>query len=250
MKLDFLVPGFSKCGTTTLCSLLNDHPDLFIPDVKELNFFAWKWDRGWDWYDSYFAVQPSGTMAGEGSQGYASAEYADVSARRLSEHFPDLKLIFVARDPVSRLASSYREMHHNGYKYGVYPPFSMLESLQQLPNMIHDTQYWRCINLFRNYFSDDQIHVAFFEDFVADPAATLRTCFEFLHVDPNAFTGDVTRKKNSAAEKLHDTATMRRIRNSATASKMWDRMSHRRRESVERILRYASSVQGPGRMGC
>lgn len=33
--LDFLVPGISKCGTTSLCALLNQHPHLFIPEEKE-----------------------------------------------------------------------------------------------------------------------------------------------------------------------------------------------------------------------
>ncbi len=49
MQIDFIVPGFSKCGTTTLCDMLNSHEDVFIPPAKEPGYFAENFDRGWDW---------------------------------------------------------------------------------------------------------------------------------------------------------------------------------------------------------
>ena len=211
MHLDFVVPGFSKCGTTTLCSLLNEHPELFVPEVKEFNFFAWHWNKGWPWYRSHFN-QSSKPYHGEGSQGYSSAEYAEISAQRMAEHYPDTRLIFVARNPVTRLASSFREMHQNGYKYGVNTPWDMLDALIELPNMIADTEYWKCISIFRKYFSDDQIQVFFFEDFTRDPAPVLRTCFEFLGVDPDFEVPNSRRSRNAAAEKCYDTPLMRAIR--------------------------------------
>ena len=40
VDLKFIVPGFSKCGTTTLCSLINQHTDIFIPEEKEPWYFS------------------------------------------------------------------------------------------------------------------------------------------------------------------------------------------------------------------
>ena len=40
IKIDFLVPGFSKCGTTTLCALLAQHPAIYIPELKEPWYFS------------------------------------------------------------------------------------------------------------------------------------------------------------------------------------------------------------------
>ena len=65
-NVQFFVPGFSKCGTTTFCSLLGDHPEIFIPQCKEPNFFAMAYRRGWDWYTDLFEGS-DGRMCGEGS---------------------------------------------------------------------------------------------------------------------------------------------------------------------------------------
>ena len=39
-KPDFLVVGAAKSGTTSLFNYLNQHPDIYIPDVKECRFFS------------------------------------------------------------------------------------------------------------------------------------------------------------------------------------------------------------------
>ena len=38
-KPNVLVAGFPKCGSTFLYHLLKQHPDIFIPNIKELNYF-------------------------------------------------------------------------------------------------------------------------------------------------------------------------------------------------------------------
>ena len=40
MKPNFLVIGAMKCGTTSLCSLLDQHPDIFMSNPKETYFFS------------------------------------------------------------------------------------------------------------------------------------------------------------------------------------------------------------------
>ena len=39
-QLDFAVIGAGKCGTTSLYHALRAHPEVFLPSVKETNFFA------------------------------------------------------------------------------------------------------------------------------------------------------------------------------------------------------------------
>jgi hypothetical protein len=237
MHLDFVVPGFSKSGTTTLCSLLNEHPDLYIPRVKELNFFAWKWERGWAWYESFFYVCARGHLSGEGSEGYASAEYAEQSASRMAKYFPQTKLIFLARNPISRLASSFREMHHNGHVYGVHPSYSLGTALRELPNMMNDTRYWKCINVFRRYFPEDQIHVEISGDFMKDPAPILQRCFRFLGVNPSIDISNLNRNLNSASDKLYDTRLMRAIRTNRLGSRVWNSISLSSRDRIESTFR-------------
>ena len=40
MKLDFIVAGFRKCGTTSIYKVLSQHSQIYIPAVKEVDFFA------------------------------------------------------------------------------------------------------------------------------------------------------------------------------------------------------------------
>ncbi len=244
MHLDFLVPGFSKCGTTTLCALLSDHPDLFVPGLKEPNFFAWNWKSGWKWYEQFFKNGHKKRFHGEGSQGYASSEYAEVSACRIREFFPEVKLIFLARNPIPRLASSFREMHHHGHFYGAYPPYSIGAALREMPNMLRDTMYWNCISSFQRYFPEEQIHVAFSEDFRKDPGAVLKGCFEFLGVDSNVEIPNLNRKLNSGSEKLYDTPLMRYIRTRGI-KKVWYAIPIKKRRIIARKIGLRRPFEGP-----
>ncbi len=212
MKLDFVVPGFSKCGTTTLCSLLGEHPDIFIPAVKEPNFFAWKFDKGWDWYERHFDEASEHQLWGDGSTSYLSESLAKQSCQRIIQNFPNTRFIFIARNPVKRLESSFREFHHSGNAYGVQVSNDINEALQSLPNMIADSQYWSLINIYRDSVPDDHIHVLFLEDFQQDPAGELKKCFAFLEVDEEFRTPGLERQLNAGTTKYCDTKTLRLIR--------------------------------------
>jgi hypothetical protein len=36
---NFICPGAQKAGTTTLHNILKQHPDIFLPNLKEAHFF-------------------------------------------------------------------------------------------------------------------------------------------------------------------------------------------------------------------
>ena len=136
MRVDFLVPGFSKCGTTSLCSHLAKHPEVFIPEAKEPCFFAYNFEKGWQWYETFFKDAGAARIFGEGSTFYTAAEFEARTCERLFRHFPDVRLIFVARDPIARIESSYREHHHSGHKYGIDVPPSLGQALRKFRNII------------------------------------------------------------------------------------------------------------------
>jgi len=51
---DFLIIGAQKCGTTSLFYYLSQHPDLSLPKLKEIHFFDLNYEKGIDWYYSFF----------------------------------------------------------------------------------------------------------------------------------------------------------------------------------------------------
>ena len=231
-NIQFFVPGFSKCGTTTLCSLLGDHPEIFIPESKEPNFFAMAYRRGWDWYTDLFA-DADGRMSGEGSTFYTAKNFEDFAVENIAEHYPQAKIIFIARNPFTRIESSYREHHHSGHKYGVHVPHDLEQTLRDFPNIIDDTCYWSRLSAFRNRIDDQQIHTLFFEDLLANQELELKKCFEFLGVDSSFHVENPTRQLNPGSRKRYDTPVMRRIRTSKLASTAWSFIPERKRESLE-----------------
>jgi hypothetical protein len=211
--LSFIVPGISKCGTTTLCAMLAGHPQIFIPNVKEPNYFAMPADnRDHEHYIGLFSNAGPRQVIGEGSQLYSAHEFETMARDRIVAHNPDIKFIFMVRHPLERIESSFRELHHSGPNYVLNAPYTIKEAIDQFPALIQDTLYWQRINCYRQLFSDDNIMVIFLEDLKDDPHAIIKKCCEFLGVDA-AFTNTVHNiKLNTGKEKLYDSQLLRAMR--------------------------------------
>jgi len=100
----FLIPGAPKCGSTTLFRWLQSHPDVFMPERKEPNFFGQNWDKGLAWYADFFAEAGDRRAVGECSvwtMGQAEAP------ARVRATIPDVRLVFLLRDPARRAWSEY-----------------------------------------------------------------------------------------------------------------------------------------------
>jgi hypothetical protein len=245
VHLDFFVPGFSKCGTTTLCALLAEHPDIFIPEAKETNFFADAFDHGWEWYEKFFENARAGQTIGEGSTFYSSGEFAEMACTRILQYFPNARFIFIARNPVRRIESSYREFHHSGAIYGVNAPFSIGEALRSLPNMIEDTLYWTRLSTFRKHVPDSRLLTLLLENLERQPAVELARCFEFLGVTPSARIASTHRRLNPGDAKLYDSRLMRFMRVHPRRSRRWEQLPNRWTARLEKWLRLRRPFTGP-----
>ncbi|MEX0741683.1 MAG: hypothetical protein WD079_02730, partial [Phycisphaeraceae bacterium] len=112
MEPNFLVIGGHKCGSSSLCAAIGQHPDVFMCEPKEPQFFCREdiYARGWDWYCSLFEEGRGKRAVGEGSVMYSSPSRASVVVPRIVERLPDAKLILIARHPIRRIESAWR--HH------------------------------------------------------------------------------------------------------------------------------------------
>jgi hypothetical protein len=216
ISIDFLVPGFSKCGTTTLCTLLAQHPQIYIPEIKE----PWYFDstdfpsREAD-YIQHFSPALPGQLLGEGSVSYSGFEREDIAIERIHDNSPNCRFIFIARNPLRRIESSYREMHHSGVKFGLNAPYSMAENLELFPQMIKDSLFFERISKYVNVFGAGSIQVIFLEDLNTQPQREIQKCFRHLGVD-DSFQVQEELRLNSGSSKYYDTRVLRYIR-----SKPW-----------------------------
>ncbi|MEN6558917.1 MAG: sulfotransferase [Thermoguttaceae bacterium] len=244
-KIDFFVAGFGKCGTTTLCSLLGEHPDIFIPKEKEPSYFAAPNNLGWPKYVKWFEKARPDQKLGEGSTAYSVAEFAELACGRILECNPDARFIFIVRNPFKRLESSYREFHHGGDYWNVMAPYSIGKALQAFPNILDDTQYWRLLNVYRSRVPDSQILILFLEDFQKKPDVAMTRCYEFLGVDPTVPIPDTRRHLNAGGTKYYDSRMMRFIRKHDFARLRWEKLSEHRQAQLTRLLRLRKPFRKP-----
>jgi hypothetical protein len=105
-----LIIGAQKAGTQSLTHYLDLHPRLHMCR-RELNFFSddATWARGVDWYaDQVGGTSDGQLLTGETSPSYAMAGAFPRAAQRIAATLPDVRLVYLLRDPVDRMRSAYQ----------------------------------------------------------------------------------------------------------------------------------------------
>ncbi len=107
LRPDFLIIGTMKGGTTSLFRYLEMHPGVAVSMPKEVHFFDDNHERGVDWYLEHFPGPGGGaTHRGEASPYYL---FCPDTPGRVHALLPDVRLIVMLRDPVTR---AYSHFHH------------------------------------------------------------------------------------------------------------------------------------------
>ena len=107
-RIDFIIIGAQKAGTTALFEHLAGHRDIGLSDVKELHFFD---DEARDWQNpDYGDYHRHFDWAAKRVRGEASPIYAywPQALVRIKAYSPAIKLVMMLRDPVERAWSHWR----------------------------------------------------------------------------------------------------------------------------------------------
>ncbi len=176
---NFVIIGAAKSATTTLTTILPRHPDIFISHPKEPKFFGRRYDKGWEWYGRLFKPGKSCKLRGEGSTMYASALKSFAQAPALMHRYlPDLKLVYVVRDPLKRIVSQWRHRKGRQPRTRDFQQLMASRHLQRL--VVGCSLYHERLQSFRQFYPDSQIHCLTFEDLIATPGPTLTALLRFL----------------------------------------------------------------------
>ncbi len=196
-RIDFIIAGTQKGGTTALWRFLAAHPQISFAARKELHFFS---DETRDWsamaapgrlqdYHANFAEPSQGVVRGEATPKYM---YHAPAMRRIWDYNPRIRLIFILRDPVLRAHSHYLMMRTNRPDVlGTFSETLLAERANMLRRAPHQ-YHGACIDrgfyaeqLRRVYrlFPAEQVLVLRNEDLLQDHDVVLARVFRFLHVD-------------------------------------------------------------------
>jgi hypothetical protein len=232
---DFFCIGARKGGTTWLYEQLSSHADFWMPPLKELHYFDQMsksrhpdreerdnlrprdqrdvqfleamdrlCDRTHIDLGSYAQVfAPKGSLlSGDITPNYSVLP--DEIIQRIVTHFPNLKVIFLARDPVERAWSELCM----GVRCGGIRPFDVTnveEVTRNLlrPDIILLSYSSMIVARWRRHVHPDRFRVYFFDDLETDPAELRRSIIRFLGGDPEKPSRlSASHKSNETKEKL------------------------------------------------
>lgn len=198
----FICIGAPKCATTWLFSCLHEHPDVFVPDFKEVNFFnVCRWgddyeSKGIDYYASLFAAARANQVVGEFSPNLFQDPFAPERVRSL---LPDARLIVMIRNPIARSHSHYHYVRNRSHA----PQYSLREVIDD-PSLDHSGYlsqglYGEQLELWLRHFGIDRFLVLTTDEVNADPEDAFRRACNFIGVD-SGFTPTVLRSRVNPAK--------------------------------------------------
>lgn len=190
---DFLIVGGMKAGTTTLAHHLSHHQEVHIPR-NELHFFnsETNFSKGLEWYKLELLRNRKETakLFGEKTPTYS---FQPNVAERIYRLYPDVKLIWIFRDPVERTYSNYLHVLKNGGENLSFRDAIRLEDSRIKKYLFHGYKlrsiYCQQVARFLQYFPRNQMYFLLFEDLIKPygPAHALHGLFDFLNIDRNRF---------------------------------------------------------------
>lgn len=194
VRPNFVVVGAMRCGTTSLYGWLRLHPDVFMPDGKELHYFEHRHENkfaDWRTYLSLFVPGRGKRAVGEATPSYLTKPE---SAAWIKLALPDARIIMILRDPVARAHSHYGHALMNGRETS--PTFegalaqdcrwheterSESEAAEHGRCYFYRGFYYHQVKRYLDHFAREAVRIYLFEDLLSRP--------EEIHGDLCRFLG-------------------------------------------------------------
>lgn len=188
---NFFIVGAAKCGTTSIYNYISQHPQIWMPTLKEPHFFGEHRPPGpsfasLDDYLSLFEQGRNYPALGEASTAYI---YSNSAAREIFQFNPEARIIMVLRNPRERAYSLY---WHN-VRAGI-EKLSFEDALAAESQRINDGYrysfhyvtsglYAQQVKRYQAIFPPEQVRVFLFEELQQSADRMLTDVFRFLEVD-------------------------------------------------------------------
>jgi hypothetical protein len=186
--IDFVVIGAQKGGTTALYEYLKNHPEIALPVGKEAAYFLQ--DLRWtDFYARSYSEKNGFKKIGSISPHYMCEPSC---ALRMKDESPELRIVAILRDPLSRAYSHYkmnvrRKYVDDSFDNEVLRCSSLRHladdvSRNEADSILYWGEYGRILREYFKIFSSEQILLVDYANFKDSPAASFKRICQHLQV--------------------------------------------------------------------
>ena len=193
---NLLIIGAMKSGTTSLHNYLSKHPDIYMSKPKEIHYYADEdyHTKSIDWYKNFFKTNKK--IAGTTPQSYTKChnKYYRNIPERIVKNSPDIKMIYIVRDPIERYKSHILESYHcdspKDVKYSI-----------ESENYLKTSMYYMQISEYLKFFNLIQIHILSLEDLTENHLVEINKIFAFLNISKLSDNSVFNFMSNTAEQK-------------------------------------------------
>src|SRR3989442_777266 len=215
---DFFIVGGPKCGTTAMYTYLREHPEIYMPALKEPHFFGadirHPGRRSLEQYLSLFAQARDQKRLGEASISYL---FSRCAAREIKDFNPSSRIIIMLRNPVDMMYSWHGQLLSTGIenvtdfesalnleekrRQGLCVPDPSVTPQAYLYRQL--VRYSHQVQRYLDVFDRDRVHIIIFDDLKLDRSGVCRKTLRFLEVksefEPNLKVVNPGKRVYSAA---------------------------------------------------
>jgi hypothetical protein len=193
-RLDFILAGAQKSGTTALHYFLSRHPDITMGDQQEIHFFdndtLFVSEPDYGQLHKHYPLLPASAIAGDCTPSYL---YHEPATERIWKYHPKIKLLVLLRNPVDRAFAHWNMQRSRGRE-----PLDFFDAVREEQSRIAAAPptearrfayvergfYGRQLERVFKFFPRDQVKPIKFEDFRGNQRETVASVLSFLGRKP------------------------------------------------------------------
>ncbi|WOJ95052.1 sulfotransferase domain-containing protein [Congregibacter variabilis] len=188
---DFIGIGVQRAATSWAYTLLNNHPQVYMPR-KEMHYFDHDTENTVAWYRAQFDKADSFQLRGEFTPDYISS---GVAMRRLAQHCPHTKIIIFLREQMERTFSAYQLFRSHGY----FKNMGYKEALLKDKTLVEKSLYTSQLEIVFELFPRANVFICLQDEVKSDPFMVYRNICEFLGINEVGPIVAIQEVKNSTA---------------------------------------------------
>jgi sulfotransferase family protein len=195
----FIIIGAMKSATSTLYEQLIRQPGIFLPQLKEPNFFSndEQYALGIEWYSGLFKEAREADILGEASTHYTKLPTYPQTISRMRKCLSQPRFMYVMRHPVDRLVSQYIHQWSDGEIR-----CELDAALERHPELVAYSCYARQLKPFIETYGKKSVLPVFFDRLIVAPQQELERVCRFIGYAGDVQWYDDLSRRNISAERV------------------------------------------------